>query len=112
MPTADEVHDLDEIRAVVATPEALSGLLGADAGFIRRITLVVCDEGHLLDGKARGVSLELLLARLRGRDTGGPRFVFVSAIVPNIEEINAWLGRPGQRSFIATSDRRSQSSVG
>lgn len=92
VPTGGEVRELDETRAIVATPEALSGLLSANPDFFRRITLCICDEGHLLDGGARGVSLELLLARMRAREIGPPKFVFVSAIVPNIEEINAWLG--------------------
>lgn len=104
VPVANEVRDLDDTRVVVATPEALSGLLGADGGFYRRVSLVICDEGHLLDGGGRGVGLELLLARLRAREGGAPRFVFVSAIVPNIEEINAWLG--GSASSVVRSDYR------
>ncbi len=88
VPTGAEVRDLDDTRAIVATPEALSGLLSAEPDFFARISLVICDEGHLLDG----VGLELLLARMRAREIGPPKFVFVSAIVPNIEEINAWLG--------------------
>jgi ATP-dependent DNA helicase len=104
VPTGDEVHDLEEVRALVATPEALSGLLSADPEFFRRISLVICDEGHLLDGGGRGVSLELLLSRMRARDVGAPKFVFVSAIVPNIEEINAWLG--GTTDTVVRSDYR------
>jgi helicase len=104
VPTGDEVHDLEDVRALVATPEALSGLLSVDSEFFRRISLVICDEGHLLDGGGRGVSLELLLARMRARDVGAPKFVFVSAIVPNIEEINAWLG--GTASTVVRSDYR------
>jgi Lhr-like helicase len=80
------------------------GLLGADSSFFSRISLVICDEGHLLDGGARGVGLELLLARMRSREGGSPRFVFVSAIVPNIEEINAWLG--GSADSVVRSDYR------
>jgi helicase len=104
VPTGEEVHDLEEIRALVATPEALSGLLSADSEFFRRISLVICDEGHLLDSGGRGVSLELLLARMRARDVGAPKFVFVSAIVPNIEEINTWLGGTGDT--VVRSDYR------
>ena len=104
VPTGEEVHDLEDVRALVATPEALSGLLSADSEFFRRISLVICDEGHLLDGGGRGVSLELLLARMRARDAGTPKFVFVSAIVPNIEEINAWLG--GTPDTVVRSDYR------
>lgn len=104
VPSGDEVRGLDDTRILVATPEALSGLLGADATFFRRISLVICDEGHLLDGGARGIGLELLLARFRSREGGAPRFVFVSAIVPNIEEISAWLG--GQPDSVVRSDYR------
>lgn len=104
VPTGHEVQDLDDTRVVIATPEALSGLLGAGGDFFRRISLVICDEGHLLDGGGRGVGLELLLARLRAREGGSPRFVFVSAIVPNIEEINVWLG--GSEKGVVRSDYR------
>jgi len=104
VPTGDEVRDLDNTRVVVATPESLSGLLGAGGDFFRRVSLVICDEGHLLDGGGRGVGLELLLARMRAREGGAPRFVFVSAIVPNIEEINAWLG--GAADTVVRSDYR------
>jgi hypothetical protein len=92
VPATDEIRDLSKTQVLVATPEALSGLIGADAEFFNRVSLVICDEGHLLDSEGRGVSLELLLARFRSRVSGPPRFVFVSAIVPNVEEINSWLG--------------------
>jgi superfamily II DNA/RNA helicase len=104
VPTGDEVTDLNDVRVMVATPEALSGTLSADPDFFRRISLVICDEGHLLDSGERGVGLELLLARMRARSDGGPRAVFLSAIVPNIEEINAWLG--GTPDSVVRSDYR------
>jgi helicase len=96
VPTHEETQDLDELRAIIATPEALTGLLGSAPELVPRISLVVCDEGHLLDQDGRGVGLELLLARLLGRQEHRPRTVFVSAIVPNIEEINSWLGGSDQ----------------
>ncbi len=92
VPSREEAQGLDTIRTIIATPEALTGLLGRAPELLPRISLVVCDEGHLLDAPGRGVGLELLLARLLGRESGPPRTVFVSAIVPNIEEINAWVG--------------------
>ena len=104
VPTGDEVRNLDQIRAIVATPEALSGLLSTEPDFFSRVSLVICDEGHLLDGEARGVGLELLLARMRARESGPPKFVFVSAIVPNIEEINVWLG--GRNETVIRSEYR------
>jgi len=91
VPTSEEAHAAETLRVIVATPETLSGILGANQELSQRIALIICDEGHLLDGDSRGVSLELLLARLRSRNVR-PRVIFVSAIVPNIDEINAWLG--------------------
>ncbi len=104
VPTGDEVRNLEDTRLVVATPEALSGLLSADQTFAGRISLVICDEGHLLGAQSRGIGLELLLARLKSRETGSPRFVFISAIVPNVQEINAWLG--GTQQTVISSEYR------
>ncbi len=104
VPSGDEVRELDDTRLIVATPEALSGQLSADHEFLRRISLVICDEGHLLAAPSRGIGLELLLARLKGREGGAPRFVFISAIVPNVQEINAWLG--GNADSIIRSEYR------
>ena len=103
VPSAEESEDIDGVRVIIATPEALTGLLGAHPELLPTVSLVVCDEGHLLDSGARGVGLELLLARLKAR-TPRPRIVFVSAIVPNVEEINTWLG--GSESTVVRSDYR------
>ncbi|CAM3111647.1 DEAD/DEAH box helicase [Rariglobus hedericola] len=104
VPSGDEVRAFDKTRALIATPETLSGILSANTDFAKRITLVICDEGHLLDAASRGVGLELLLARMKIRETGVQRYVFVSAIVPNIDEINAWLG--GTQDSLVKSDYR------
>ncbi|WP_262273955.1 DEAD/DEAH box helicase [Pseudomonas aeruginosa] len=104
IPSGDEVHGLDHINALIATPESLSGILSADPAFAQRISLVICDEGHLLDSSGRGIGLELLLARLKARQVDPIRFVFMSAIIPNIEEINTWLG--GSDSSVIRSTYR------
>lgn len=103
VPGIEEREDLDDVRVIIATPEALTGLIGAHPELLPAISLVVCDEGHLLDSGARGVGLELLLARLKARDPS-PRTVFVSAIVPNVEEINNWLG--GSDATVVRSEYR------
>ena len=104
IPVGEEAASLENVRALVATPESLSGLLGANPDFFKRITLLACDEGHLLDSDSRGVCLELILSRFRARKPTPPRFVFLSAIVPNIEEINAWLG--GNEGSVVRSEYR------
>lgn len=106
IPSAEEINNLDELQALVSTPETLSGLLAANPQFLNRVSLVICDEGHLLDGDSRGISLELLLARMKVREGGQPRFVFISAIVPNIEEINSWLAGNIYPGFVVRSDYR------
>lgn len=103
VPAPEEDEDLDSVRVFIATPEAMTGLLGAHPQLLATISLVVCDEGHLLDSGSRGIGLELLLSRLNAR-TPPPRTVFLSAIVPNVEEINAWLG--GNDSTVVRSEYR------
>lgn len=104
VPVGEEAASLEKVRVLVATPEALSGLLSASPAFFERITLLAVDEGHLLDSDSRGVCLELILSRFRARKPNPPRFVFLSAIVPNIEEINAWLG--GNENTVVRSEYR------
>lgn len=102
VPSGAEIGDATTTRAIVATPEALSGLLSAAPDLLYEISLVVVDEGHLLDAPSRGVGLELLISRFKARLRGAPKFVFMSAIVPNIEEINSWLG--GSARTVVRSD--------
>lgn len=104
VPLASEVRSLEDTKALITTPETLSALLTTAPAFLDRVSLVICDEGHLLDEPSRGVSLELLLARLKTRHVDAPKFVFISAIVPNVEEINAWLG--GSEGIVVRSDYR------
>ncbi len=101
--TLQEGAGLQNVKAIIATPESLTALLGQSGDLMSSISLVVCDEGHLLDNKSRGIGLELLLSRFRSREPS-PRIIFLSAIVPNIEEINTWLG--GSQSTAVKSDYR------
>lgn len=103
IPSMEESENVDSVRTIIATPEALTGLLSSNPELLPAISLVVCDEGHLLDNGARGIGLELLLARLRAR-TPDPRIIFLSAIVPNVEEINTWLG--GTNATVVRSEYR------
>ncbi|MCK4797142.1 MAG: hypothetical protein KAT05_07155, partial [Spirochaetes bacterium] len=69
----------------------------------KNFTMVICDEGHLLDDYgARGLSYELLLSRFKKENN--KKFIFLSAIIPNIIEINKWLG--GDEKDVAKSNYR------
>lgn len=81
---------LDEAGVFITTPEFFASMEGGDEELLDKFTLVICDEGQLLDSLTRGTNYELLLSRIKSR--GVARFLFISAIIPNIEDVNTWLG--------------------
>ena len=88
--TSVEEETIENAKLLIATPETFTTLEGKIDDFTERYTLVICDEGQLLEDKNRGVNYELLLTRIkRNKHT---RFLFISAIIPNISDINQWLG--------------------
>ena len=88
--TSVEEETIENAKLLIATPETFTTLEGTIEHLIEGYTLVICDEGQLLEDKTRGVSYELLLTRLKRN--ANTRFLFISAIIPNIAAINQWLG--------------------
>lgn len=88
--TTAEEETIENAQLLIATPETFTTLEGSIDDLISNYTLVICDEGQLLEDKTRGVSYELLLTRLKRN--ANTRFLFISAIIPNIADINQWLG--------------------
>lgn len=86
---------LDEAGLFITTPEFFASMEGGDEELLDKFTLVICDEGQLLDSLTRGTNYELLLSRIKSR--GVARFLFISAIIPNIEDVNTWLGGSEQQ---------------
>lgn len=83
---------VEQSDVLVITPEKLDYLLRQDKAFFNAVRLVVVDEGHLLDNDVRGLRLEILLQRLqRTFANKGLQLLFLSAVVPNSEEIATWL---------------------
>lgn len=81
---------LEEAQLLISTPETFITLEGVLDAELREFSLIICDEGQLLEDSTRGISYELLLTRLKKQEQ--KRFLFLSAIIPNIEDINVWLG--------------------
>ncbi len=75
---------------LITTPETFMTLEGSMENILQMFSLVICDEGQLLESAHRGLDYELLLSRLKKQQD--LRFLFISAILPNIGEINTWLG--------------------
>jgi superfamily II DNA/RNA helicase len=109
---------LDETDVLVATPEKIDLLLRTQRHFFQNVSNIVVDEGHLVGDAAklgenlnrptlgRGAQLELLIARLR-RLLENPRFLFLSAVMPDVNaaEFGNWLSRDGDAAdTISVSD--------
>lgn len=80
---------IDDAQLLVATPESFLSIESSSSDALDKFTLVICDEGQLLEDLSRGINYEMLLTRLRTRHN--VRFLFISAIIPNIEDVNQWL---------------------
>ncbi len=103
IPTAEERNIIQGVDLLISTPEKFVAIENIEPGFSEKFNLIICDEGHLLDDKGnRGLSYELLLSRLK--KDGNKKFVFLSAIIPNIDNINTWLG--GSDESIVKSNYR------
>ena len=88
---------------LVLTPEKADLLVRLGPALFSRLSLVVIDEAHHIEAGTRGALLELYLWRLRRLAPVSARFVFLSAVTPNIGELVAWAGR-NPRSHL--SDQR------
>ena len=95
---------IEQSNVLISTPEKFMAIELGLSGILDDFQMVICDEGHLIDNTSRGISYELLLSRLKNNSLINRRFVFLSAIIPNIEVINSWLG--GSESDIARSNYR------
>jgi helicase len=105
LPTVEERTSITDVNLLISTPEKFMVIEDIFPGISQLFTTIICDEGHLLDDDSRGLSYELLLSRLKSQgDEVKRRFIFVSAIIPNISTVNAWLG--GSDESLISSDYR------
>src|SRR6056297_3155420 len=65
--------------------------------FVTDVDCVVIDEVHLLDSENRGSVLEVVVSRLRR--LCDPRVVALSATMPNIDDVAAWLDATPESTF-------------
>jgi helicase len=102
IPTRSESTTIENSDVVISTPEKFEALCQVVPGFIDRFDVLICDEGHLIDDGNRGLQYELLLTKFKRRDRPVDKIVFISAILPNVSDINDWLG--GDEDSLITSD--------
>ncbi|MFC7200930.1 DEAD/DEAH box helicase [Halospeciosus flavus] len=106
-------RDLNPRRAaradvLVMTPEKVdSATRKHDSprySFVTDVDLVVVDEVHLLDSEKRGAVLEVVVSRMRR--LCDPRVVALSATMPNIDDVAAWLDAPPETTFAFDDEYR------
>ncbi|AGB14813.1 superfamily II helicase [Halovivax ruber XH-70] len=99
-------RDLNPRRArradiLVMTPEKLDSATRKHDSrrydFVTDIDCCVIDEVHLLDADGRGSVLEVTISRLRR--LCDPRVVALSATMPNVDDVAAWLDAPDACTF-------------
>ncbi|TSI07659.1 DEAD/DEAH box helicase [Lysinibacillus sp. BW-2-10] len=105
-PTSEEKADIDNVDLLICTPEKFMALENHMPNIHELFHTVICDEGHLLDDEQRGLNYELLLAKLKkNQDESLPKkYIYISAIIPNLDSINQWLG--GNEDTIIKSNYR------
>ena len=91
-----EEETIAQSSVLVLTPEKADLLVRISAHSFQRTRVVIVDEAHHIESGTRGILLEMYLWRLKGLIPTHARFVFLSAVAPNIEELTAWMGSPSQ----------------
>lgn len=103
-PTKEEKVEMENVDLLICTPEKFMAIENYIPNLHETFSTVICDEGHLLDDEHRGLNYELLLAKFKNSSTQEKKYIYLSAIIPNIATINSWLG--GDENTLIKSDYR------
>lgn len=91
----DEELDFTRRQVLVLTPEKLSYLMRHNSDIIQKCGLIIFDEAHMFDDPARGASYELLVMHIKKQLSPESQRIFISAVMPNVNELNEWLTGDG-----------------
>lgn len=92
-----EVALSEVARVTIATPEKMESVRRFSGQSLAEYQLVVLDEGDLIASLSRGAGFELQLSRLKANLQEAGRAIFISAVLPNSDEIAAWLAGSSER---------------
>ncbi|XP_058831957.1 probable ATP-dependent DNA helicase HFM1 [Topomyia yanbarensis] len=113
--------DLPDCNLILTTPEKWNSITRRwrqNVGFVRLVKLVMIDEVHILNDPFRGPILEAVVSRMRSIhrfiDTGcgeqqpvePMRIIALSATVPNVADLAAWVGEKNTTCFYNISESR------
>ncbi|MEM7298704.1 MAG: DEAD/DEAH box helicase, partial [Bacteroidota bacterium] len=101
-----------ESDVIIATQEKAKALFRSDSEILKSIKLIVLDEGHLLGANERLIRNEMFMEELRYHmNQSGGRFVVLSAVLPNPEDLAHWLTKSKENVF-ASDWRPSEERIG
>jgi len=81
---------LERYDIIIATSEKADSLLRHKTSWLKRLTVVVADEVHLINDGDRGPTLEVTLAKLR-QVNPQTQIIALSATIRNSDELADWL---------------------
>lgn len=85
-----ETKQIDDCDILVCTSEKLDSLMRSKSEVLRRVSVVVADEFHLLNDSHRGPTMEINLARIRHL-LPNAQIITLSATVGNSQDLADWL---------------------
>lgn len=109
-PSPEEQASLQSASILVLTPEKADLLLRIGSDSFGRVRLVIVDEAHHIESGTRGILLEMYLWRIRRLTQPGTRFVFLSAVTPNIRDLVSWGG--GSFRAVSYAERGTRMRIG
>ncbi len=86
----NEVSNIEDCDILVCTSEKLDSLMRQNSGVLRKVSVIVADEFHLLNDHSRGPTMEINLARIRHL-LPNAQIITLSATVGNSQELADWL---------------------
>lgn len=103
---------IEESQLLIATPEKAKAILRGNKSIFEAIKLVIMDEGHLIGLEDRYLANEMFTEELKRttRNNGG-KFVLLSAVLPNPEDIAKWIAE-SEDNYVTNSWRASSQRLG
>jgi helicase len=81
---------LKDYDIIIASNEKMDSLLRHNVPWASQISLIICDEIHLLNDTSRGPTLEILITKLREL-VPKAQILALSATIKNADELTKWL---------------------
>lgn len=105
---------VENSRILIATPEKMDAFLRYNTDIAQQVSLVIVDEGHIIDDSERGLRFELFLHRLVQRfERKGTRMLFISAVMPNVDQFSQWItGRDSEDGVLTSGWQATQLLLG